>query len=85
MNRSFSCDISSMQTSGVYSTGNSSLINIMNQGNNYQASGNYGKAAVYHHYVIDNLKNNYNMNFIDNSSVAANNNNNYYINSYSRK
>lgn len=75
------CDISSIQRQAVYNTGNVSLISIMNQGNNYYNSGNYGKAAVYHQYAIDGLKNSYNMNFIDNGSVSAVISNNNIINS----
>lgn len=74
-------DISSIQRQAVYNTGNSSLISIMNQGNNYYNSGDYAKASTYHQYTIDSLKNNYNMNFIDSSSLSAISNNH----SYSRK
>ena len=79
MSRYSSFDISSIQRQAVYNTGNNSLISVMNQGTNYYNSGNHEKASVYHQYAIDGLKNNYNINFIDNNSVAAVHNNNLII------
>jgi hypothetical protein len=74
-------DISPNQSQAVYSTGNSSLISIMSQGNNYYNSGNYGKATVYHQYTIDSLKNNHGISFTDTSSISAISSNSHYMSS----
>lgn len=72
-------DISYNQSQAVYGTGDTSLISIMHQGNNYYNSGDYGKASVYHQYAIDTLKTSHGISFTDTSSVSASSSNTSYM------
>jgi hypothetical protein len=74
-------DISLNQSQAIYNTGNTSLNSIMQKGNNYQTSGDYSKASVYHQYAIDSLKANHGISFTDKSSVSAISSNSYYMSS----